>query len=769
MKLYKVHSGQNMIDVAIATYGSVKGLVRLARDNGLAVDASLETNQELMIDESKVIDKNVLKYLNDRNIVVNTGEAVIEEVEPIEIADALFAYSINSTTISLSWIKTTETPLTIERSLNQQDWIEVESNTLSDGYNDQDLIPNTTYYYRFHTNGTYHTDIVHATTKLYSLEKLDLSDLRIGLDGWYDPRIIDYKTNNARIPWFIETGISEFIDRSGKNNSIVQTDPSKQPEALSDEISFDGAGDSLVNIEVKTPEINTLFMLINVSSDGYGGSYHNIVMHEGAGQGGFQHIFTNTDNSISFNYSNNDLDEFGIAMSFDGWNLITIIKELNHATFYLNGVQVGNVNGSQLIQDRIHIGSWNGNSLKGSVKDIIKIHGAISDTERQWIEAYVCEANGLKSLLPIGHPFKNSTAMFSRDNFNVPLGQIRPLDVPGFSQTGIFISGDFMYPSSIDPIPNLFGRYCYDSGAIANLPIVVFCHGWTSDAGSYTDEQIQEYAAKGYFVCAFGMRGKDGANGASDAGGREVVDVYDGLQYVKANFSNLVNIEKVCLIGFSAGGGIALNFACKYPDYVCSVISYYGVSDYGSDSETSWRVTNPSYAQSIIDRIGDPISDSGSYMARNTRIAIGNYQAKVMLFHNPTDGAVHFVHSDILRAKIETLNIGLLTMDYDSEKFNHGNYNNDELDKVSAMINESHPWRILPIGQMTVIGFLKTKRFEIWLGNGDDHAVTVDFDVIESTYHITPLTGSVQVSILQYDGNKIANQIVDIPTTIEVM
>lgn len=78
--MYKIEvmEGQSIIDIALEQYGSVAGLVTLARDNNLSITQELDVDVPLLIDESKVINRDMVRYFRQENISINTGGSLSE-------------------------------------------------------------------------------------------------------------------------------------------------------------------------------------------------------------------------------------------------------------------------------------------------------------------------------------------------------------------------------------------------------------------------------------------------------------------------------------------------------------------------------------------------------------------------------------------------------------------------------------------------------------------------------------------------------------------
>ena len=126
-------------------------------------------------------------------------------------------------------------------------------------------------------------------------------------------------------------------------------------------------------------------------------------------------------------------------------------------------------------------------------------------------------------------------------------------------------TGAHIYSSTIDPIDNLYSKYSYYTSE-DKLPIVVLMHGYTQSADSITSQIMEDMAQYGFFAVAVGMRGRNGAGGKPDVSGRELYDIYDCVQSIKAEFSDVVDVNSVHVSGYSGGGGNVIGLASKFPD-----------------------------------------------------------------------------------------------------------------------------------------------------------------------------------------------------------
>lgn len=307
---------------------------------------------------------------------------------------------------------------------------------------------------------------------------------------------------------------------------------------------------------------------------------------------------------------------------------------------------------------------------------------------------------------------------------------------------------------------DLYLRYYYP--ASRNLPIIILLSGWGGDANTITEATVKRIGDLGAFVCCVGMRGRTRAGGSRDASAREIYDIYDAVTYVKENFSNYVDNDKVAVWGYSGGGGNALAACCKFPDTFSVGVSFFGISDYGRDNIDGWYYNNNgTYTDQISTSIGGtPVEVPNKYYARDAVAAIANYSGgHLHLYHDEDDTIVPSVHSTRIKNTLDAA--GLSNYSYnissptDTNRWTHG-YPSDivdlqipESDLVTALSNSS-AWTIPASGTVTVIGYIVTKRFTIWLNDGLDAAAMVVYNTSTHQYMVTPLTtADITVSITE--------------------
>ena len=120
--------------------------------------------------------------------------------------------------------------------------------------------------------------------------------------------------------------------------------------------------------------------------------------------------------------------------------------------------------------------------------------------------------------------------------------------------------------------------------AAQNLPLVVFPHGGPEERDSLEFNWWAQFmATRGYAVLQPNFRGSAGYGtkfihaGDGEWAGKVQYDVQDGVQKLIAD--GVVDPKRICIVGASYGGYMALAGATFSPDLYACAISYAGLSD----------------------------------------------------------------------------------------------------------------------------------------------------------------------------------------------
>lgn len=315
-------------------------------------------------------------------------------------------------------------------------------------------------------------------------------------------------------------------------------------------------------------------------------------------------------------------------------------------------------------------------------------------------------------------------------------------------------------------ITNLYAKYRYPING-TNLPIVVMMHGFVQTAATVPTTDIERIANYGFFAVAPGMRGRDSATGTADGSGREIYDIVDCVEYIKSNFSSVVDPNKIALVGYSGGGANGLAAACKFPDYWTVIVEHFGMSDYGYSATEGWWYTHTVRQADLTTMIGDRTAVINPYHARLATLAITNFTGgKLYMYHDSADSSVPISATNNIVSALDGASMTNYSSNISTPSSNprwiHG-YPNDNPNTLSqaeptwsADILSRSAWTIATSGTVKVIGYIVTKRFTIWLNangtatKGIDAVATVVYNTTTDTYTVTPLsTGNIDVSITQ--------------------
>jgi acetyl esterase/lipase len=213
------------------------------------------------------------------------------------------------------------------------------------------------------------------------------------------------------------------------------------------------------------------------------------------------------------------------------------------------------------------------------------------------------------------------------------LGEVRPY--PYKSRDGFDIHAYLTLPPGRDP---------------HNLPTVVFPHGGPEDRDSMDfDWWAQFMASRGYAVLQPNYRGSSGYGwdfvqaGDGEWAGKVQFDVQDGVKKLIAD--GIADPKRICIVGASYGGYMALAGATFSPDLYACAVSYAGVSDLGR--VVSADTTLGPEAVSIWKRRIGADKDSSKADSASPANFAGQVKIPVLLLHSDKDTTVPIEQSQI--------------------------------------------------------------------------------------------------------------------------
>lgn len=297
----------------------------------------------------------------------------------------------------------------------------------------------------------------------------------------------------------------------------------------------------------------------------------------------------------------------------------------------------------------------------------------------------------------------------------------------------------------------------------SNAPIAVVMHAYSNNTGQFNSfrQNAQWLEGFGFFTIMVAMRQREGSDGVRDSGGLEIYDIYDAVEAVKADpqFVGLIDPKNVHITGYSGGGGNVMSALTKFPDYFNLGSSFFGMSDYGFDPVDGWYfdgANSGGMRTQILDQdVGDPTTGDlaviDRYHSRASNLASkNNPYSEIHLFVNESETISPLVNSQSYRDNAIasqsfpgefdniTLHVGRpgLYEDFDGDGNNdRGEEQNWPHSSGLAQQEAGEQWyrsRLLageipqPVlnqsDELFVAGFVKTRPFELFLGDGQNAA-----------------------------------------------
>jgi dienelactone hydrolase len=322
------------------------------------------------------------------------------------------------------------------------------------------------------------------------------------------------------------------------------------------------------------------------------------------------------------------------------------------------------------------------------------------------------------------------------------------------------------------PIP-LRAELNYDDSR-ADAPIAVVMAGFSPTNGNL--DAVRPHARRlrddGFFAVSVAMRGRDGSAGVRDSGGLEIHDIYDAVEAVKQQYADFVDPTNVHVTGYSGGGGNVMSAIVRFPDYFRVGASFFGMSDYGLDPADGWYNNGAGSRTSILDQdVGDPNTGNplvlDRYRARASNLAASNSRyVEVHLFVDDDEticplvnhatfaayGGAHVTHhvGSSSSPTYQDFNGNGVEDPGERQLWPHGFPTASQQDAAEQWYRDRlldgsipEPW-IEPSGSFVVPGFLRTRHFEVWPGNGQNAAGVV-------TYSLGATSASFQVDVTSLD------------------
>ena len=331
-----------------------------------------------------------------------------------------------------------------------------------------------------------------------------------------------------------------------------------------------------------------------------------------------------------------------------------------------------------------------------------------------------------------------------------------PAETPGDPKP---IVEDFTFKSTFDATGPLYARVVYPEGG-RDLPIMLVQHGYwgNREMVGYSAERM---ARRGFFCLCVQTRGWGGQRkkkgkvisetelsaGDHDDGGVETHDLWDALHAAIDKYDKRVDPERVSIVGYSYGGGMAYFASVRFPYLFRGACAFFGIPDYKRHIELRRERLNKEPVHLKRQIGGLPETHPDLFVARSATRAAGNIgRMPFYIVHDeeeplcPPPMVVEFAEA-AKKAGSENVVIHESKVG-DKHRWYHGYNMNDnpvkaKNDRLSPMEDRfmtdllerdaTRP-KMPQHGELTVIGYLITPKFKCVAGKGDNAAARVKFD-----------------------------------------
>jgi dienelactone hydrolase len=273
-------------------------------------------------------------------------------------------------------------------------------------------------------------------------------------------------------------------------------------------------------------------------------------------------------------------------------------------------------------------------------------------------------------------------------------------------------------------------------------PLVVIMHGWAG--GMSNTRPVAGVAAdEGLFALNVAMRARDGSDGEEDAGRLEIHDIYDAVQHALDTYGSEIQEQNINIWGYSGGGGNTFSSVVKMPDTFNRASAFFGISDYAYWIDHG----SGSRAATVVDWTGGtPSAVPARYASSRSLSGVANNPWTTFhLFWDETEATnPEYFNTEWLEASD---NLGYTNSDSnksfvsDSHRWEHGYPNGTNDDLTWALTDllipeiQTAPLEVITIPdanapEFTVLGFLLTRKFRIYLGDAASAVARVRYSRI---------------------------------------
>lgn len=298
----------------------------------------------------------------------------------------------------------------------------------------------------------------------------------------------------------------------------------------------------------------------------------------------------------------------------------------------------------------------------------------------------------------------------------------------------------FDYASRIDGTKPLLADAAFVPDG-RRKPLLVVMHGYGGGRAAVAQD-LRELAARGVFALAPDMRGRGGSAGAWDSGGLDVHDILDAVLAAVGQFPGEIDARNFNIVGYSGGGGNAIACMVRFPDLFQTCVSFFGISDYGGWHRSGGRPDCNQWMEAALG--GTPEQLPELFEARNAIPAAGNARSgKLHFFWDEEETMCPPALVEAWLAEHRRSGLGNATTHVsrkdDAKRWIH-NYRTgnpdlsaaDDLFLPDVLAPKPFPPELPPRGRLVVPGYLVTRHFQVWIGNGQCGQVTIEYNLTGS-------------------------------------
>ena len=305
----------------------------------------------------------------------------------------------------------------------------------------------------------------------------------------------------------------------------------------------------------------------------------------------------------------------------------------------------------------------------------------------------------------------------------------------------------FEYASSVDGTKPLLADVAFPRDGKPK-PLLVVMHGYNGSRTDVSDDMVV-IAERGVFCVAPDMRGRGGSAGIWDSCGLDVHDILDATLEAVRRYPREIDPANLNILGYSGGGANAAFCAVRFPDLFQTAVAFFGVTDFAAWHRSKGRVDCNAVMETALG--GPPEAVPDAYAARNANAlshslgtsAAGNaVGSRLHFFWDEEETQCPAFMTEEFLANYRAAGLSNVVVHAsrrtDAHRWLHG-YPHDHPEHLGDAANSlflpdvlrpktSSP-RIRARGRFVVIGYLVTRRFQVWIEDGRRGQVTVDYDL----------------------------------------